>query len=111
MPPDALKGFVAVSSGTLVPAWISCDTETPLGEIFCTGFLSERIFIYRQGIWGEERAEREELVCSAITYMFESSQNVKFLWACKREHRHKQAFSNFLIAKVKNRKIMGLVGA
>lgn len=54
MPPDALKGCVAVSSGTVVPAWISCDTETPLGEIFCTGFLSERVFIYRRGVQGGE---------------------------------------------------------
>lgn len=78
MPPDALKGFVAVSSGTVVPAWISCDTETPLGEIFCIGFLSVRIFICRQGVQGGEGAEREELLCSAITCMFESSQKVKF---------------------------------
>lgn len=54
MPPDALKGFVAVSSGTVVPACISCDTETPLGEIFCTALLSERIFIYGQRAWGGE---------------------------------------------------------
>lgn len=54
MPPDALKGFVAVSSGTVVPAWIACDTETPLGEIFCTGFLSERLFIFGQGVQGGE---------------------------------------------------------
>lgn len=52
MPPDALKGCVAVSSGTVVPAWISCDTETPLGEIFCTGFLSERVFYLQAGSSG-----------------------------------------------------------
>lgn len=50
MPTDALKGFVAVSSGTVVPAWISCDTETPLVELCCT----ERGFIYRQGVQGGE---------------------------------------------------------
>lgn len=51
MPTDALKGFVAVSSGTVVPAWISSDTETPLVGMCCTGFLYERVFIYRQGVW------------------------------------------------------------
>lgn len=30
MPTDALKGFVAVSSGPVVPACISDDTEAPL---------------------------------------------------------------------------------
>lgn len=54
MPTDALKGFVAVSSGTVVPAWISYDTETPLVEMCCTGFLPERVFIYRQGVRGGE---------------------------------------------------------
>lgn len=54
MPTDALKGFVAVSSGTMVPAWISSDTETPLVEMCCTVFLSERVFICRQGVWGGE---------------------------------------------------------
>lgn len=54
MPTGALKGFVAVSSGTVVPARISCDAETPLVELCCTGFLSERGFIYRQGVQGGE---------------------------------------------------------
>lgn len=46
MPTDALKGFVAVSSGTVVPAWISDDTEAPLVEMcvalasFLRGYLS-----------------------------------------------------------------------
>jgi len=54
MPTDALKGFVAVSSGTVVPAWISYDTETPLVKKRGTGFLSERVFIYRQGVCSGE---------------------------------------------------------
>lgn len=77
MPTDALKGFVAVSSGTVVPAWISSDTETPLVEMCGTGFLSERVFICRRGVWGGERAERKEELCSAVRWGFESSQKVK----------------------------------
>lgn len=53
---DALKGFVAVSSGTVVPAWISCDTETPLGEIFCTvSFLKGYLSMDREFRVGSEQ--------------------------------------------------------
>lgn len=74
MPTDALKGFVAVSSGTVVPAWISDDTETPLVDVCCTGFLSERAFIYRQGVRGGEHAVRKEWLSFAVRCVFESPQ-------------------------------------
>lgn len=85
MPTDALKGFVAVSSGTVVPAWISSDTDTPLVELCGTGFLSERVFICRQGGWGGERAERKEELRSAVRWGFESSQKAKLQRASKGE--------------------------
>lgn len=59
-----------------------------------------------------ESERREELLCPALANMLQSSQKVKFLWACKRESPGtRRGLVIFSLPRLRLEKIMGLVGA